>query len=184
MGVEPRRCARDPLAVAVCQRGAAVERGGEFEGDEGAATADAAEEAAIEGGGFGGTDVFRDGNPGGAQAGDALPRDERVGVAAGDDGAGDAGGDEGVGAGRGAAVMGAGFEGDVGGSTTGGVARRAQGVDFGVRLARVLVPAFADDGVILDEDAADARVGGGGVEAAPREFQRAPHPAGIVVHGG
>ena len=40
------------------------------------------------------------------------------------------------------------------------------------------------DGVILDEDAADARVGGGGVEAAPREFQRAPHPAGIVVHGG
>ena len=52
---------------------------------------------------------------GGAEFGEALAADERVGVDGGDDAAGDAGGDECVGAGAGAAVVGAGFEGDVGG---------------------------------------------------------------------
>ena len=81
-------------------------------------------------------------------------------------------------------MMGAGFEGDVGSGTTGGVARCAQGVCFSVWFAGVLVPAFADGNVVFDEDAADARVRGGGVEAAPREVKRAPHPVGVVVHDG
>ena len=55
---------------------------------------------------------------------------------------------------------------------------------FGVRFAGVLVPAFADGNIVFDEDAANARVGGGGVEAAPREVKRAPHPIDVVVHGG
>ena len=80
--------------------------------------------------------------------------------------------------------MGAGFEGDIGSGATGGIARCAQGVYFGVRFASVLVPAFADGNVVFDEDAADARVRGGGVEAAPREVKRAPHPIDVVVHGG
>jgi hypothetical protein len=37
-----------------------------------------------------------------------------------------------------------------------------QGKRFGVRLARLLVPALAYDGLALGDDAADARVGGGG----------------------
>ena len=80
--------------------------------------------------------------------------------------------------------MGAGFEGDVGSGATGGVARCAQGVCFGVWFAGILVPTFADGNVIFDEDAANARVRGGGVEAAPREVKCAPHPVGIVAHGG
>ena len=164
--VQPCRCAGDPLTIAICQRGAAIKRGGEFQGDEGAACADAAEEATIEGGSFSLAHVFADGNAGGAQAGDALSSHKRVGVAAGDDGAGNTGGDERVGAGRGAAMMGAGFEGDVGGGATGGIARCAQGVYFGVWFAGILVPAFADGNVVFDEDAADARIGGGGVEAS------------------
>ena len=184
MRVQPCRFTGDPLAVAICQRSAAIKRGGEFQGDEGAACANAAEEAAIEGGGFGLAHVFANGDASGAQAGNALTGHKRVGVAAGNNGAGDTSGDERIGAGRGAAMMRAGFEGDVGSGTTGGVARCAQGVCFGVWFASVLVPAFADGNVVFDEDAADAWVRGGGVETAPREVQRALHPVGIVVHGG
>jgi len=52
---------------------------------------------------------------GGAEFGEALTADERVGIDGGDDAADDAGGDERVRAGAGAALVGAGFEGDVGG---------------------------------------------------------------------
>ncbi len=97
---------------------------------------------------------------GGAEFGDALAADERVGVLGGDDGAGDAGGDEGVGAGRGAAVVGAGLEGDVGGGSGGADAAGGgllEGDDLGVVAVVVEVGAFADDRVLADEDAAYLR---------------------------
>ena len=47
--------------------------------------------------------------------------------------------------------------------------------NFGMRPAGALVPALADDFFSLGDDATDARIRRGGVEALLREFERAPH---------
>ncbi len=101
---------------------------------------------------------------GGAEFGEALAADERVGIDGGDDAARDAGGDEGVGAGAGAAVVGAGFEGDVGGCAVDVVAESGgllEGGDLGVVAGVVEVCAFAEECVVEREDAAYGGVGAG-----------------------
>ena len=106
------RFAGEPLAFAVGQRGFAVKRGGEFEGDERSPRGDAAEKSPVEPLGFFFADAFGDGDACRLQAGNALPGNERVRVAAGDDGTGDARGNQRVGAGRGASLVRAGLKGD------------------------------------------------------------------------
>ena len=76
-------------------------------------------------------------------------------------------------AGAGAAGGAAGFEGDVESGAAGFFAGFFQGDDFGVVAAVVVVEAFADDAVIFDDDAADARVGMREGCAALREGQGA-----------
>ena len=93
----------------------AVDRERGLEGNEGAAGLDEVGEGVVEVAGRLLEDADGDVDAGGAEFGDALAADERVGIDGGDDAAGDFGGDEGVGAGAGAAVMAAGLEGDVGG---------------------------------------------------------------------
>ena len=184
MHVGACRFTRNPLAFAVGKRRFTVERGGEFEGNERASRGDAAEKTAVERLRFFFTNTFSNFDARCLQAGDALPGDERVGVAAGDDDAGDTGGNQRVGTGRGAALMRAGFEADVGGSATGGGARFAQGVRFGVRLTGADVKAFADGFTAFDDHAADARVRCGGEDALSCQFEGGLHPGDVLCGGG
>ena len=99
----------------------------------------------------------------------AFAGDARVRIFEGADDARDAGGDQGVHARRRFSVMGAGFERDVGGGAAGGVTRVAQGFGFGVRAAALLGPAAADDGSLIDDDAADGRVRPDATQAPARQ---------------
>ena len=63
---------RDPAGFAGGGGGAAVERCGEFQGDEGQVLRDALQEPGVEAGGLGGEDAFGDGDPGGAEQDVAL----------------------------------------------------------------------------------------------------------------
>ena len=181
MHVGARRFAGNPLAFAVGECGFAIERGGEFDGNKRASCGDAAEETTVEHLRLFFTNTFSNFNASRLQAGDALSGNERVGVAAGDDDAGDTGGNQRVGTGRGAALMRAGFEADVGGGATGGSARFAQGVRFGVRLTGADVKAFADGFTAFDDHAADARVRGGGEDALSCQFEGGLHPGFILL---
>jgi hypothetical protein len=99
---------------------------------------------------------------GGAEFGQALTADERVGVDGRDDAAGYTGSDECVGAGTGAAVMGAWLEGDIGCRAVGVVAESSgllEGGDLGVVARVVEVRAFTDDGVAVHKNAAHGGVG-------------------------
>ena len=72
----------------------------------------------------------------------------------------------------------AGFERDVNGCAA-RVARGRQRPDLGVVATRFLVPAFADDPAVPNEDATDHRVRRGRVTAARGEFERARHPGAV-----
>ncbi len=74
------------------------------------------------------------------------------------------------------------FQRDVSGGAPRPVAGGAQRMDLGVRLAGLLVPAFADDFAVTHQHAADARIGRGRAQAALGQLQRARHHA--VVDGG
>ena len=58
---------------------------------------------------------------------------------------------------------------------------RAQGMDFGMRFARPLMPALTDELAVLDDDAADARIRRGRIEATFGETQRMRHE--LVIAG-
>ncbi len=88
-----------------------------------------------------------DDDAGGGEPRRALPGDQRIRIAHGDDDAADAGGDQRVGAGRRAAVVRARLERDVDGRAAHVVAARrrvAQGHDLGVRAAGLLRVAAAE----------------------------------------
>src|SRR2546430_17638672 len=52
---------------------------------------------------------------------------------------------------------------------------RSKREPLGVRLARLLVPALADDFLVAGNDAADARIRRGGIQALLSERKRPPH---------
>ena len=64
----------------------------------------------------------------------------------------------------------------------GQLASLAQRMDFGVGLAGADVPAFADDLAIANDDATDARIGMGGIDAFARQLEGAGL-AGLVAGG-
>ena len=116
-----------------------------------------------------------DPDPGGAQRGGAAGRD-RVGVGHGDDHPGDPGLDERGAAGAGAAGVVAGFQSDDGGAALGPLPGLRQGDDLGVRPAGVRVEALPHDlAVVVEQHAADHRVGAGRAEPARRQLDRTPH---------
>ena len=67
--------------------------------------------------------------------------------------------------------MAAGFQRHIGGCAARPRAGGVQSDDLGVRFASALVPAFADEGSILDQHATHSRVGIGAGQAAPGERQ-------------
>ena len=78
--------------------------------------------------------------------------------------------------------MGAGFEREVGDGALGVVSGGAQCVDFGVCFAGLLMLAFANNGSVVDEDAANHRVRVRRVRTARCQLQRTRHMR--AVSGG
>ncbi len=81
---------------------------------------------------------------------------------------------------RRAALMRARLQGHIGGRSPGVVTGDRQGVDLGVRLAGMAVPALADDASLANDDTADARVWISGEQPAASELQRAGHEALVL----
>ena len=79
--------------------------------------------------------------------------------------------------------MAAGFQCDVGSGAAGRVAGHGQGDGFGVGTTAWLGGAAAHDAVVVDNDAADRRVGPGRAEAPAREGQGGAHVRKVVCGG-
>ena len=115
MSVGARGLAGDPLARAVVERAAAVERDSRLHAQPRPAALHAREEADVEFARLAGEQPDVDADARGAQPRDAFPGNERVRVARGNDDPRQAGGDQCVAARRRAAVVRAGLQADVGG---------------------------------------------------------------------
>ena len=165
VAISARGFAGDPLAAAVGQGSAAVQRNGRLQPHERPAALHAREEADVEFAGRVGDGCFGqfDGDARRTQPCDALASHERIRVLDGHDDASDARRDQRVTTGRRAAVMRTGFQRDDGNRAAHVVAARrgiTQRHDLGMRLAgrlRVAGTEFAAVG--RQDDAADARVG-------------------------
>ena len=185
VAVGARRLAGDPLAGAVGERRAPVERDRRLQAQPGPAAFHARDEADVELARLLAAAAPLDGDAGGLEPRRAAPGDERVRVAQRDDDARHAGSDERIGARRRAAVVRARLERDVD--------RRAANVDaarrgiaqrhrLGVRAARFLrVAAAGEPAVGADDDAADARIGIGQAHRVRGQRERFAHGRGGVV---
>ena len=91
-----------------------------------------------------------------------------------------AGGDERLGTGAGLSGVIAGLERDVGRGSTRSRAGGEEGHDFGVGLAILGVPPFADYLALLDDDGANLGVGRHAAGPARGEFESATHEAHVV----
>ncbi len=133
------------------------------------------EEAGVDLGGFGRAEPGLDRNSGGAQACQPAPGNPRIGVFDRGDDPRDARLDQRIGAGRRPPPMAAGFERDVSGGAAGGVAGAGQGLGLGMRTPAGLGPAPPHHPAILENDAADRRVGPDIAEPAARQRQCGAH---------
>ncbi len=182
MAVVARRLAGNPLAAAVVQRGAAVERGGHLDTHPGQAARHPIDKADVELACFFFEQAATHVHAGFAQPLQATAGNRRVRVFHGRHHARDAGAHQRVRAGRRPAKMAAGLERDKGRGTLGIVpARRGilERLDLGVILPGGLGEALADDLAVLGQNAANARVGRGGVHATLGERESLCH--GCVV---
>src|SRR5262245_23010284 len=126
-------------------------------------------------------DAESDVDAGSAQSFGPATTDQGKGIAQSDNDATDAGAEDGIRAGRCLAVVAAGFEGDVKSGPTSGVTGTAKGVDLGMGAAIALMPAFANELSLADDDGTDQRVRLDKPSAPFRQLQCSRHPA-IVVH--
>ena len=102
----------------------------------------------------------------------------RIGVSGSNHHPVDAGGNDGAGAGRGASVGAAGLQGDKKGGAAGRAAVVqcvAQGLNFRVGLARLMMPTAANDGAAFDEYGAHHGVGERVAVGAAGQAQRQTH---------
>ena len=169
----------DPLAVAVGERRPAVEACCDLEPDE----RRAAPEPRVK------TGILRlarhaEASAGHVDAGGGQCRrtgaiDAGVGIGSPVDDPRHTGGDQRLDTRRRASVVGTGLERDVGGRAAGSRSGRLQCAHLGVRFARALVPALTDRLATTDQDAADAGVGIGRIQATPRQFE-GPRHEGVV----
>ncbi len=90
--------------------------------------------------------------------------------------------DDGLGAGRRFALMAARFQRDIKRAATGRLTRLVESVDFRVRFAKALVPAFAGHGLPADDDRSHQRVGFHVTAAALGQEQGPLHHFFIVGH--
>ena len=172
MAVAPRLRARDPLRAPIGERRAAIERGGDLHAHPGAAARHARYEADVQlAGFFFEQPVLELDSRGGERL--TAASGLRIGIAHRHHDTLHLRLPERLHARRRAPMVVARLEVDVD--------RGALGIDagkrrhLGVRSARSLVPAFADDALAAGHDAADARIGRGAVQAALGEGERAAH---------
>ena len=180
MTIATRGLARDPLALPVGERTLRIETGSDLHADPGAPGGHARNEADVDLARLVGHDTALHRNAGGAQAFEALTRNQRIGVFHRRDHARDAGRDQCVRARRRAPEMTAGLERHAGGRTARIEATRFRVVerfDLCVRTAGRLRRAFADDRAVLDEHASHARVRIAAIERVMRALESAAHPA-------
>jgi len=179
VAVSARSLAGDPLAHAVVERGAAVERDRRLHAQPRPAALHAREEADIDLARLVGEQADLNGDARRTQARNALACNQRVRVGHRDHDARDAGLDQRVAAGRRAAVVRAGFQAHAGRCAPHRLAVRsgvAQGHDFRVRSAGLLGVAAADHAAIgAGDDAADAWVGVRQPDRLLRQRQRVAH---------
>ena len=173
--VGARRFAGDPPALARRGGGASVERRGELAAHPWPAAFDAGDEAAKERARLRFEQSRLHLDPGRGELRESPARDLRIRIAHRRDHLCDPRLDEGPRARPGASSVAARLQGDVDGGPGGIAAGRGEGMDLGVRLARVPVPPFADDAFAVCDHAADPGVGIGGVQAAASEIERARH---------
>jgi len=81
--------------------------------------------------------------------------------------------------------MATGLQSHIGGGAPGRFPRRPQGMDLRMGATGFLMPAFADDLTILDQDTADPGIGGSGKKTLGSQAQGPRHEAVIlgVEHG-
>jgi len=165
----------DPFGVAGAGGDAAVQGLGGLEGYQRAFVKHKVAIAGVELGGFLLQDAREHFHTPGAQPVKALAIDQGVGVLHGGDDPDDAGLEDTFDAGAGAPLMAAGFEGHIEGGLFGLIAGLLDGVDLGMRPAQFLMPAFADDAAILDQQSADHRIGTDQAASLCRQFKGAGH---------
>lgn len=175
VGVGPGRAAGDPLAGAVGRRRAAVEGGGQLQHHVRPAGAPVLQVRGELGPDGVGPDADVDLDPGGAQPGDARPRDLGVGVLDADQDPGDPGRDHRVGARAGAALVAAGLEGGGQGGAPGVGTGGVEGDDLGVAAAGRLGGAHVVDPGGGPQHGADPGVGRGGRAHGGRGLDGAGH---------
>src|SRR5581483_9458174 len=179
VSVASRGLARDPLALAVRERGAPVETRRDLHPRPGPSARHARDETDVQLARRFLHETLLDADAGRAQLREARARDLRIRVLHGGDDAGDAGRDHRVGARRRAPVVAAGLEVDVERGPARPRARLRERERLGVREARLLVPAFAHHRAVLDDDAADPRVRGGRIQPEAGQLERPTHEAEV-----
>jgi endonuclease YncB( thermonuclease family) len=169
----------DPLAFSGRHRGRAVEAAGDLEPDERQAPLYPAEETCIQclRRFLHQTASYR--NAGGLERSPAVTADRGKRILHGYDDLADAGLDKGGRTGWRLAFVRAGFQCQVGRRATCPGARSPESVDFGMRFARNLVPAFANNLAVPDHDATHHRIRMSGVNTPRRETQGTRHECAV-----
>ena len=175
MPVDPRGLARDPLAFSVRERSAAVQACSDFHAHPGPSASHAREKPDVELACLRFSQPLLDRDSRGAQFREAGSRDLRIRILNRSHHTRYAGIDDGVRARRSSAVMAARFQVHVQCRATRARPGCLQCQRLRVRHSGLLMPARADDRPVPDDEAADARIGCRGVEAAPGEVERLSH---------
>jgi len=173
--IRARRCAGDPLRRAIGQSGASVQTHRQLDANPWPAALDAAEETAVEFARSVAHQAGLHGNASAEQSAQAFAGNPGIRIVARCNDSCDARRDQRVGARRRAAEVRARLQRHVDRRSARARAGVAQRKNFGMRFARALVPAFADDGFSVGNDAADARIRLCAVQAAFGQAQRARH---------
>ncbi|MNV10770.1 hypothetical protein D3C71_1013100 [compost metagenome] len=176
-----RTCCRagDPLALAAFHRGAAVQAHGQLDSHERQTVFHAFQKTLIELARLAFQHAAFGDDAGLFQALQSATGDFRIRVLHRRDHPRHTGIDQRIGAGRCAAMVAARLKRHISSGTASLIARRAQGVDFGMRFTGALMPAFADNLPIAHDHAADPRVGVRRVMTFARQFQGAGHEMSV-----
>ena len=181
MAVLPGRRAGDPLAGSIFQRCLAVQTRCHFQAQPRPTAGHARNEADVECSRFHFEKAALGDDTGLRESGYSSSGDLRVGVLHGCHDARDAGGDQRIGTRRRATVVTAGLKRHISRRAARGVISGAKRMDLGVRLSGTMMPTFADDPAILDDDTAHPRIRCRRVEATLGEREIPSEKIGEMV---
>ena len=178
--VRPRLRAGNPLALAVRQRGLAVEADAQLHRQPRPPARHAADKAAVEFARLGFQQAAGTLDAGCGETCHALTGDQRIGIDHGRHHAPDSGLQQCIGAGGRAAEMAARLQRHVGRGAACPLAGHGQRMPLGMRRAGADVPALSRHLPVTDHDAAHAGIGRGTGHAQTRQLQGARHVAVVV----